>query len=136
MTKRRRAIAAALLLVVAACGRSSDRAAVEQKSASAGTVTLSMENSPAPPVTGANTLTIVVRNGDGTPVTDAMVSGELFMPVMESMGKTTISFVPAGNGRYTGQGTLSMAGAWQIAVTATRGGRQVATRTFNLTTKS
>lgn len=136
MTKRRRAIAVALLLVVAGCGRSPDRAAVEQKGAPAGTVTLSMENSPAPPVTGANTLTIVVRNGDGSPVTDAMVSGELFMPVMESMGKTTISFVSAGNGRYTGQGTLSMAGAWQIAVTAMRGGRPVATRTFNLTTKS
>ncbi len=99
-------------------------------------VALALENAPSPPVTGTNTITITVKQSDGTPIADAVVTGELFMPVMESMGKTTVVFRPEGNGRYAGEGTLSMAGSWQIAVTAKRGGRTLATRTFNLTTKS
>ena len=85
-------------------------------------------------MTGTNTITIAVKDGD-RPVDDAAVTGEFFMPVMESMGKTKVQFTHASDGRYTGQGNLSMAGAWQVTVTAMRGGQTLATRTFNLTTK-
>jgi nitrogen fixation protein FixH len=77
---------------------------------------------------------VTVEQG-GAPVTDASVNGEFFMPVMESMGRTPVAFKHEGNGRYTGAGNLTMAGAWQVTVTAKRGGETLATRTFNLTTK-
>jgi nitrogen fixation protein FixH len=98
-------------------------------------VTLAMESPPNPPKTGLNTVTIAVTASDGSPITDADVTGEFFMPVMESMGKTTVPFTHSGNGRYTGRGNLTMAGAWQVTVTAKRGAGARATRTFNLTTR-
>ena len=47
-----------------------------------------------------------------------------------------MEFAPQGGGKYSGEGVLSMAGAWQVTVTAMRGTETLATRTFNLTTKS
>ena len=133
---RERLIGLLLLLAAAGCQASKQGTVIEQKAGASAPVVLAMENAPTPPVTGSNTITVVVKDSDGTPVTDATVTGELFMPVMESMGRTAVAFRPDGNGRYTGQGTLSMAGAWQIAVTAKRAGQTVGTRTFNLTTRS
>lgn len=126
----------AIALCGAACKGSPERQPVVQQQSpqQAGGVTLSMASTPAPPVTGTNTVTIAVKQG-GTPVDDASVTGEFFMPVMESMGKTKVQFTHTVDGRYTGQGNLSMAGAWQVTVTATRGSETLATKTFNLTTK-
>ena len=130
---RRHLLAAALAaLVSAACGR--DATPPGDAARSATPVTLAMENAPNPPRTGVNTITVAVTRG-GMPVTDAQVSGDFFMPVMESMGKTTVAFMHTGNGRYTGQGSLTMGGSWQVAVTARRGADVLAMRTFNLTTK-
>ena len=136
MNVRARMLITSVALAVCACTGSPERtAAVQDKGASgSAAVTLSMENTPSPPVTGTNTVTIAVKQGD-VPVDDATVMGEFFMPVMESMGKTKVQFTHAADGRYTGQGNLSMAGAWQVTVTATRGGQTLAMRTFNLTTK-
>jgi hypothetical protein len=123
-------------LGAAACMGSPERKTVVQEKgvAGSGAVRMSMESTPAPPVTGTNTVTIAVKAGDA-PVDDATVTGEFFMPVMESMGKTNVQFTHTSDGRYTGQGNLSMAGAWQVTVTAMRAGQTLATRTFNLTTK-
>ena len=134
MTNARCLVVVLLLIGGAACSRPSERGqAVDRKP---GPATLELERPPAPPVTGANTITVMLKAADGTPIGDAVVSGELFMPVMESMGKSVVVFRPEGSGRYVGAGTLSMAGSWQITVTAKRDGQTVATRTFNLTTKS
>jgi hypothetical protein len=127
-------LAAALLVGGGACSRSPEhRQAVQQKSVAAATLTM---ESPVPPVTGTNTIIVILKESDGAPIGDAAVSGELFMPVMESMGRTTVVFHPEGNGRYAGEGALSMAGSWQITVTAKRAGQTLATRTFNLTTRN
>jgi len=134
MTNARCIVAVLLLAGAAACRQPPERGHVaEQKP---GPATLEMEAPPAPPVTGANAITVTLTGSDGMPIGDAVVSGELFMPVMESMGKSVVVFRPQGSGRYVGEGTLSMAGSWQITVTARRDGQTVATRTFNLTTKS
>lgn len=129
-------VIASVTIGAAACTGSPERKTVvqEKRSSDARAVTMSMENTPSPPVTGTNTVTIAVKQGDA-PVDDATVTGEFFMPVMESMGKTKVPFTHASDGRYTGQGNLSMAGAWQVTVTAMRAGQTLATRTFNLTTK-
>ena len=128
------AVLATILAAAAGCTPSADRGQSQAGGAAGRPVTLTMENSPNPPKTGANTVVVTVTEG-GAPVTDARVSGEFFMPVMESMGKTTSEFKHEGGGRYTGQGNLSMAGSWQVTVTARRGDRTLATRTFNLTTR-
>jgi len=137
MTYGREVLIGLLLAGTVACTQSPDRAkVVAQKTAAVGPVVLAMENGATPPVTGSNSITVSVKETDGMPIDDATVTGDLFMPVMESMGHTAVPFKPDGNGRYTGQGNLSMAGAWQITVTVTRAGQTLATRTFNLTTRS
>jgi len=134
MTMVRNVLAVAALAAAAACSQPPQQGqAVQQRPAAA--AMLAMEPGPSPPVTGTNTITITLQESDGTPIGDAAVSGELFMPVMESMGKTVVVFRPEGSGRYVGEGALSMAGSWQITVTAKRAGQTLATRTFNLTTK-
>ena len=127
---------AAVLLGAAACSKTAGEGGSNKAAAVPGPVTLEMQSTPVPPTTGANTVTIIAKQSDGSPLNDARITGEFFMPVMESMGKTTVEFMPQGEGRYSGQGVLSMAGSWQVTVTASRQGRPLATRTFNLTTKS
>ena len=130
-------VIAAVLIGAAACSQQAGDAAGEPKAAIVpGPVTLEMQSTPEPPTTGANTVTIIAKQSDGSPLNDATVTGEFFMPVMESMGKTTVEFMPSGEGRYSGQGVLSMAGSWQVTVTVMRDGQTLTTRTFNLTTKS
>ncbi len=130
---RKFAVLAAVLAAAAACSPSPGGAQAPA-GAEGQPVTMTMESTPSPPQTGANTVVITVTQA-GAPVTDASVTGEFFMPVMESMGKTTAEFRHDGGGRYTGQGNLSMAGSWQVTVTARRGDRTLAMRTFNLTAK-
>jgi nitrogen fixation protein FixH len=125
----------AVVLAIGGCSQPQQGQVVDTKPAARGPVELTFASTPTPPKTGANAVTIAVKQADGTPVTDATVTGEFFMPVMESMGRTTVAFTHQGDGRYTGQGNLTMAGAWQVAVTAKRGADTLATRTFNLTTK-
>src|SRR5689334_8338786 len=106
MTNARWLVVVLLLVAAAACSRPAERGQVVERKE--GPVTLELESPPAPPVTGTNTITVLLKGGDGTPIGDAVVTGELFMPVMESMGKSVVVFRPEGSGRYVGAGTLSM----------------------------
>jgi hypothetical protein len=57
------------------------------------------------------------------------------MPVMPTMGKTTTRMASEGNGEYEAISTLSMAGSWQVTVTAKKDGVTLGKKTFNLVAK-
>jgi len=77
------------------------------------------------------TLQVHVANPKGQPVTDAQVSGDLTMKLMD-MGTTKLSFTPTGNGDYEAQvKSVDMSGPWSLAVDAKQGSAE-ARRTFDV----
>jgi membrane fusion protein, copper/silver efflux system len=69
---------------------------------------------------------VTVTAPDGKPVTDAEVQITLIMPAMPAMGMGEMrsSTRLAWNGKeYAGSGPIAMAGSWNIAVEARRGGQ-------------
>jgi RND family efflux transporter MFP subunit len=89
---------------------------------------------PDPPRHGDNTFEVKVRDAEGAPVTDAEVGVRLYMPPMPSMNmpamRTDIALLHVGAGTYRGQGQITMAGRWDVTVTATRGGQRLGSRTL------
>ena len=86
---------------------------------------------PDPPRAGDNAIEVRIRDQSGRPVTDLEVSMLCSMPAMPSMNmpamRSEARLGHAGDGVYTGVAQLSMAGRWDVAVTAERGGSAVAT---------
>jgi len=86
---------------------------------------------PAQPKFGRKTnFRVIVKQPLGRPVDGAKVEASLVMPLMD-MGKNQFSLKPAGNGEYEGMGEFSMAGEWEIVVTASAEGKTGKT-TFNV----
>ncbi len=61
-----------------------------------------------------------VTDPAGKPVDDAQLHGVLVMKTMD-MGKNEFDLAAKGNGDYEGKATPSMAGPWDVKVTAKRG---------------
>ncbi|MFI5088638.1 MAG: FixH family protein [Terriglobales bacterium] len=73
---------------------------------------------------------VTVKQTLGKPVDSAQVEVSLVMPLMD-MGKNQFALKPAGNGEYEGAGEFSMAGEWEVIVTADTQGKTGKT-TFNV----
>jgi hypothetical protein len=79
-------------------------------------MTLTMD--PPQPKFGRKTnFRVTVKQTLGRPVDGAQVEVSLVMPLMD-MGKNQFALKPAGNGEYKGTGEFSMAGEWEVVVTA------------------
>jgi RND family efflux transporter MFP subunit len=87
---------------------------------------------PDPPKTGDNQFEVVVKDAKGTPIADANVSVQFFMPAMPTMGmpamRNEVKLPPAGNGVYRGSGQVLMAGRWEATVTVARGGQRLGSK--------
>lgn len=94
--------------------------------------TIVLRTKPDPPRTGENTFEVEVTGADGQPLVDAHVKLTLFMPAMPSMNMPAMSseatLAPAGAGVYRGSALISMAGRWDVTITAARGGQRVVAR--------
>ena len=98
-------------------------------SAQSGVATLTLATKPSPLGLGQNLFDVVVKDAKGRPVTDAEVALLLVMPAdpktkhpeMRTEGKLT----NAGGGKYNGIAIVSMAGEWDVTVTATQKGKEV-----------
>ena len=96
---------------------------------SAFTIALAMD--PAQPKFGSKTnFRVTVKQTLGRPVNGAQVEASLVMPLMD-MGKNQFALKPLGNGDYEGTGEFSMAGEWEVIVTANAPGKTGKT-TFNV----
>jgi len=102
-------------------------------------VGIDFRSEPDPPKSGDNAIEVTVRQPDGTAVTDAAVTAVFSMPAMPAMNmpamraEATLTHVEGG--LYRGMGQLSMAGTWNVTVTATRDGEPLGRRNFSIVVK-
>lgn len=86
---------------------------------------------PAQPKLGRKTkFQVTIRQTLGRLVDGAQVDASLVMPLMD-MGKNQFSLKPATSGVYQGIGEFSMAGEWEVVITASAGDKSGKT-TFNV----
>ncbi len=95
---------------------------------------LTLETTPRPPTSlDPTTFTVQVTDAAGKPVSGATATAWLFMPGMD-MGDDTVTLREKANGTYAGTGRFTMAGAWRVTVSVSKGADH-ATQSFDLTTK-
>ena len=104
---------------------------------SSGAATLTLTTKPSPLGLGQNLFEVLVRDAKGQTVTNAEVAIVLVMPAdpktkhpeMRTEGKLN----NVGAGKYNGVAIVSMAGDWEITVTASRNGKQIGQKKQKLT---
>jgi nitrogen fixation protein FixH len=97
---------------------------------------LTLTTRPSPLGLGQNLFEVIVKDSKGQPVTNADVSLVLLMPAdpktkhpeMRTEGKLN----NVGAGKYTGIAIVTMAGAWDVTVAASRNGKELARKTQRL----
>jgi len=106
-------------------------AIIATQSAPGSAFTMSLAMNPAQPRFAHKTLFHVILNqASGAPADGAQVGVSLVMPLMD-MGKNQFPLKQLGKGEYQGIGEFTMAGEWEVAVTASAQGRTGKT-TFNV----
>jgi hypothetical protein len=90
--------------------------------------TVTFRQGPAPRA-GENVFEATVADPAGEPITDAQVRVVLHMPAMPSMNMPAMTSEAAlahqAGGVYRGRARVSMAGRWDVTLTAARGGRRL-----------
>jgi len=100
------------------------------------TLDIAFDSDPSPVRSGDNTLTISVKQPDGTGIDDATVSAQFYMPAMPAMNmpemRSDFAFSPKGGGRYEAAGQLVMGGTWNVTVNVRPVNGPAETRTFSV----
>ena len=100
-------------------------------------VTIVLTTKPSPLGLGQNLFDVALKDPKGQPIADAEVGIVLVMPAdpktkhpeMKSEGKLN----NVGKGRYNGIVMVTMAGDWDVTITAVRNGKQIAQKKEKLT---
>ncbi len=102
-------------------------------------VAIDFRSEPDPPKSGDNAIEVTVKQPDGAPVTDAVVTAVFSMPAMPAMNmpamRAEAKLAHVEGGLYRGMGQLAMAGTWNVTVTATRDGEPLGRRSFSVVAK-
>jgi len=94
--------------------------------------TMSLWMSPAQPRFARKTnFHVTLKPASGAPADGAQVGVSLVMPLMD-MGKNQFPLKQVGAGEYQGVGEFSMAGEWEVIVTASAQGSSAGKTTFNV----
>jgi Cu(I)/Ag(I) efflux system membrane fusion protein len=103
-------------------------------SAYAGTLSAVLTPDPNPPTEGANSVQIILKDGDA-PLVGARVSLVASMPAMGTMPRmeSPADLAERGDGQYDAHLTLGMGGTWELTLTVDRGGQPSILR-YSLTT--
>jgi hypothetical protein len=88
---------------------------------------------PDPPKEGNNAFTVYVADAQGKPATNAGVSFKVEMPGM-NMPASEVQASGDGQGAYSGTGTLSMEGTWNLTVAIQRENSAPVSAGFEVTT--
>ncbi len=92
---------------------------------------MTLELDAPPRIVKATTFRLRLTDLAGKPVSGAKVQASLVMKLMD-MGKVEFPLADKGNGRYEGSGTFSMAGVWNVVITA-KAGSQSGEQKFEVT---
>jgi hypothetical protein len=110
--------------------------AAPSSAGAAGAITIAFRSQPTPARTGENQFEVTVSDKDGKPIADAEVSLAFYMPAMPAMKmpamRNTVKLSPAGNGVYRGDGSVMMAGAWDVTVSVRRGQQELGSKKVTL----
>jgi hypothetical protein len=132
------------LLMLAACGDRQSPGSVAQPETGAGTPagaapTITYASEPDPPRAGNNAVSVLVRDKDGAPMPDLVVTTTYSMPAMPSMNmpamRDSFTLTYQGEGKYSGNVHLSMGGTWAVTISASRGAEPVARKLLNIVAK-
>ncbi len=92
---------------------------------------MDLSTQPAQPkFASKTTFRVRITDHSGAPINGAEVKANLVMPLMD-MGKNEFPMKDIGGGKYEGTGEFSMAGEWEVNITATQGGKS-GTYRFNV----
>ena len=97
--------------------------------ANAAKLDIALKTLPSP--AGQDKFEVTIKDASGKPVTDVDVSLQLTMAAMPTM-KSDVK-MKLEEGKYTGTGQMSMAGAWDVTVTVKKDGKQIAEKKSTLT---
>lgn len=123
-----RIAAAVLVLAVIGC---------VSASAQSGVATVTLATKPSPLGLGQNLFEVSIKDVKGQSVTDATVALLMVMPAdaktkhPEMRTEGTLNHV--GAGKYNGIAIVTMAGDWDVTVTARRGGQTIGKKKARLT---
>ena len=112
-------------------------AAAAQVSAQSGGASLTLTTKPSPLGLGQNLFEVTVRDAKGQLVTNADVGIILLMPAdpktkhpeMKTVGKLN----NVGKGTYNGIVMVTMAGEWEVTISASRDGKSIGLKKERLT---
>ena len=92
---------------------------------------------PATAKSGDNAFEVMVKDAAGKPVTKADVSLVFVMPKTATMAemRNTVKLKDMGNGMYAGQGSVMMAGNWNVSIDVMQNGKTVGEKKITLTAK-
>jgi nitrogen fixation protein FixH len=103
--------------------------AAPQAAPDAAKLDIALKTLPSP--AGQDKFEVTLKDASGKPVTDVDVSLQLTMAAMPTM-KSDVK-MKLEEGKYTGTGQMSMAGAWNVTVTVKKDGKQIAEKKSTLT---
>lgn len=99
--------------------------------------TVTLTTKPSPLGLGQNLFEVSVKDAKGQPVTNATVALQLLMPADPKTKhpemRTEGTLNPVGGGKYNGIAIVTMAGDWDVTVTAKRNGKEIGQKTQRLT---
>ncbi len=99
-------------------------------------VILDVTTIPSPPARGKNRVRVTLKDARGHGIDGANVTVTFVMSAMPAMEmsamRETATLTAQGAGVYEGYITLESGGTWQVTAVATRKGRTLASRQFNL----
>jgi len=112
-------------------------AAAVSAAAQTGGATMTLTTKPSPLGLGQNLFEVTVKDAKDRPIADAEVTIVLVMPADPKTKhpemKTEGRLNNAGKGKYNGIVMVTMAGDWDVTVTASRNGKQMGQKKKRLT---
>jgi len=107
-----------------------------QLALAAASASVDMSTDPSPPTRGKDKLRFALKDQNGAPISGAQIAVTFYMAAMPSMGMAAMraqaNASDQGNGQYSADIELQSGGTWQVTITATKGGKTVATKQFNV----
>jgi len=112
-------------------------AALAWAAAQTGGPTLTLSTKPSPPGLGQNLFEVSLKDAKKQPIANADVAIMLVMPADPKTKhpemKTEGMLNNVGQGRYSGIVMVTMAGAWDVTVTASQNGKQIGQKKERMT---